>query len=367
MASIEKINISVSEEMLQNILHDCEYFHITQKKNNNLNKNRFFNLLVNNYHEEIVHKFDQRYKEIEEAIKATLYNKNLKEDEIKNIAQSFTQKMTKIKEEEKQEGVKYKKISYNPNKEAERVLKDSTKIDFTNKEDKVAEDAFCNYFDSYGSYFNTLLLDYFSEPMAKRETILYKENYDKLVERCQNQDAITITTRNKKSHKIIPYKLVQGHNGMFTYLLCGEAADTFLNNEPNVNKVMEARCYHLYAIEHVDLDKSNNQKLTKQVKQYLKMMMKKGPEHAINASEKAIIRMNEDGHELFQRVYNDRPIPDGKPEKDGDYYLYKFSDISTNQLFFYFRRFGPDAEILEPKSLRDRLINFYEKSLASYK
>ncbi len=350
MGSTEKINIYVSEETYQNILHDCEYFHIEKNKKGEFIKNRFFTRLVVGYHQAFIDKSELHYKEIKEAIESSLFNKNIDEKEIQEIAQVFSEKMTKTKEK-KRKGIKYKTLSYKPVKETSRMLNDEI-------EDKM----------TFGSYFNSLLIDYFSEPMAKRETILYKPIYDELRSYCNKQTPITIYTKNDKAHKIIPYKIVQGHNGMFNYLLCGESADTLLNNEPNTENITEARCYHLYYIDQIEFDKSRRcDKLSKQVLHQLDMMIKKGPEHAINSSESASIKMTEEGHNLFKRVYSDRPIPDGPAKKKENHYIYTFTDCSLDQLYFYFRRFGPEAEILEPESLRKRLIEFHEQSLAVYK
>ncbi len=354
MASLNKINIYISIDMHQKIMHDCEFFHIEKNKKGEPIKNKFITRLILATNQSFIDQYEQRSNIMKQALEATLKDKEIDEDTVQKIAKKYTEQSLKI-EEKKRKGMKGQSqpLSYKPVDETERFLN---------------SDFLKNTGLSRGSYLKNMLMDYFSEPMAVRETILYKDIYDQLNNFCHKQTPITIYTKNDKPHKIIPYKMVQGHNGMYTYLLCGEIANTLLSHKQNVHKVMEARCYHLFLIDQVDKDhKRRNEKLNEQVIEQLKTMIKKGPEHAINSSNSAKIRMTKVGKSLFTKIYNDRPIPDKQPVKEGKHYIYTFTDCSSDQLFFYFRRFGPEAEVLEPESLRNRLIEFHKKCLDVYK
>lgn len=54
-----------------------------------------------------------------------------------------------------------------------------------------------------------------------------------------------------------------------------------------------------------------------------------------------------------------------REENTADGYL-QYYMCSHNQLELYFRRFGPDAEILYPQALRDKIADYHRLSLQVY-
>ena len=63
---------------------------------------------------------------------------------------------------------------------------------------------------------------------------------------------------------------------------------------------------------------------------------------------------------MFRTHYTHRPIPD---YIEGDYYYF---NCSYAQIYAYFRRFGMEAYIVSPSSLRDKLYKFHKQAINHY-
>lgn len=94
-------------------------------------------------------------------------------------------------------------------------------------------------------------------------------------------------------------------------------------------------------------------------------MLKYGPQYMINDDQESCVRLTDSGVQDFRRIYYGRPTVDRVEEKeDGHYYYFKGS---TDQIFFYFRKFGyADAEIISPESLRQRMFEFHFEACNMY-
>lgn len=105
--------------------------------------------------------------------------------------------------------------------------------------------------------------------------------------------------------------------------------------------------------------------LSDEVRAHLQSMIKYGPQFAINDDVESCVRLTDTGVNSFTRIYSGRPTPN-RIEKDGVDCLYFFT-CSQDQLFLYFRRFGPgEAEVISPNPLRQRMIEFHRGALAAY-
>lgn len=71
--------------------------------------------------------------------------------------------------------------------------------------------------------------------------------------------------------------------------------------------------------------------------------------------------MNSYGIQKFQVVTKNRP---DVLKKDGDLYYFDWSEL---QLEEYFKRFGMDAIVLGPQSLRNRLRKYYGMAVRAYR
>ena len=70
--------------------------------------------------------------------------------------------------------------------------------------------------------------------------------------------------------------------------------------------------------------------------------------------------MTERGKQMYKMIVKNRPAV---TTVDGDKYEFDWPEM---QLEDYFRRFGREAIVIRPKSLKTRLKKYYEEALDAY-
>ena len=82
--------------------------------------------------------------------------------------------------------------------------------------------------------------------------------------------------------------------------------------------------------------------------------------HSVSPNVHAVVRLTEFGIKKFKVVTKNRPIV---TKTEGNIYHFDWPEL---QLEEYFKRFGRDALVLEPESLKERIRKYYYYGLREY-
>lgn len=329
----EKINLYVPRDIGQKLLNDASLFEIFKKDKRTINKNRFLSLLLCNYYSKYLMEKQEYYK----IIKESLSSLDIPDDKPNQIAQyivdnTFTPTMPRRK------GRNPICFSLKPTKETQPIIK---KI-----ENNLTET------DYISQYICKMLVKYCDKPINERERIIFADNFEKIESACKNKNTISfslIWDEKRENHEVFPYAIVPGKEEMFNYLICVE-----LNHETQKEVV---KSYRLCRI--TDLGEGNSQRIiSDEIEKLCELTKEKGPQYAINTTDRICVRLSDRGQILYNRIYFGRP-PFSKIENHEHYHDYYF-DCSVDQVFNYFRKFeGDTAIILSPESLRNKMYIFH--------
>lgn len=337
---MDKINVYVPDNIGTMLENDAVMFEVYKRDGKTINKNRFLGMLVTGYYDDYVAETRSAYEKILAAIETEKLSVNEKEQ----IADKILRE-TVLPTVPSRKGRNPKRLSLKPTKNTE-ILFEQILLELGGN-------------DYISQYFCRMFMGYCDKPFSKREQIIFKASYEMLMAACATQKSLTFKTiwNTNDIHEVIPYKVVTGSEEIFNYLLCAE-----INR--NTGK-QEARAYRLNRIDRLNYGRSMNA-IDDTVRQYLDMMIKYGPQYMINEEEEACVRLNPYGIKSFNKIYYGRPQYDRIERKDDQTYLY--FRCSLDQLFLYFKRFEDgSAEVLYPKSLRNRVIKFHEDAIKAYK
>ena len=337
MLTYEKINVYSSKEMFLLLEKDIRIFEIF-KKNNDLNKNKFLNLLVLGYANEFEEENNVKCLQIEQFLNTEFYNTDNHQ-----LAENIVQTLQISKSNKKNKsGVKL--LSIKPVKESKLVFQD-----------------IINHKDNISGYLVSMFNSYLELPIFERERIIFKENYNKIRESINShREIIFYTIWNKDEiHEVKPIEIVISEDERHNYLIC-------LENNTKLDQV-DIKSYRLNRMERILIKNNNNQlKLTEDLSKKIDIMKINGPQYAINSNNEISVKLSNKGLKTYRRVYLGRPLP-YKIEKIGDGAIYYFN-CSEFQIYKYFLGFSFDeVEILGPENLREKFKNFYEQNFLSYK
>lgn len=339
MSNFEKINIFVPPWVKSQLDADCGMFGILKKDGHTINRNAFLSMVIIGYYDEFVRGANERFN----SIVSCLQQLRLPDSQIQQVASTLVGQPVASKEI-KRFGKGAVSIPYKPTAKTENIIR--------RMRYEVGDDS------HLPRYIAQLFISYCENPISERERIVFKDKYDLLIECCNKKTPVFISTGNQSTsgHTILPYDIVIGKEELFNFLLCQEI-------NPKTSKP-EARAYRMNRINAVSRSRELLV-LDKTVAQYLKKMRLYGAQYEINDDEEICVRLTEAGWRLYNTgIYFGKPVLDSY-KIEGENYFLIFS-CSKNQVELYFRRFGKEAEVLYPNSLRQRLIQFYQSALTVY-
>lgn len=336
MSDLEKLSIYAPKAIAMALDRDAELFEIFKRDGRTINRNRFLSQVLLGYHDSYTEELSRLADTVSEAVGDTVGNVNDRSDLVHRIVQAVSSSMP-----DSRRGADFKRLSLKPTNQTECLIREILD-DLGN--------------DNRSQYFCSMLASYCDRPSSMRERIVFKENTALLENACRQKRMVSFSTTWDKStvHRVVPYKLVAGQDERLNYLLCFEEE----------NRGRQTLAYRLCRISRPRI-LSTSVTLPEYADRHLALMEQHGPQYAINDDERACVRLTPKGIITYQRVYLGRPAYE-RVEHDEDRDLYYFN-CSSDQLFLYFRRFGPgEAEVIAPASLRDRVIAFHAGALKMY-
>lgn len=337
MSDLEKINIYVPRETEALLSSDNEMFEVFKRGGKSVNRNLFLSMLVIGYYDAYIQERRNKHARIMSELDAVDLD----------VAQK-TMLASRILEDvflparSKRLGKNARHLSLKPTEKTEHLL---SKIRYDNQEA-----------DSLSMFLCRMFMSYCEKPFSQRERIIFRQSHDTLTEACKRRQPICFSIAgNDYIHEVIPYAIATGQEEMFNYLLCQE--------ENPKTRMQEACVFRLNRIRGINIsDKTGS--LQDDVQAKLERMKRIGPQYAINDDDEVCVKLTMKGKDLYKRIYFGRPLFE-REENAADGYL-QYYMCSHNQLELYFRRFGPEAEILYPQTLRDKIAEFHRCSLRVY-
>lgn len=324
----EKYKIYLSEDTKNRLVNDAELFEFT-KEDGSVNLNGFLKQLIVNY-------FEQYRKDSDELLESVLGEltsvKSLKAKDASILADKIIR--TYINNKEASTG-KSKVITLTVSGETYNIIKII--------ENNLLKD------NSMSGYIKDMFLSYLSIPRNKREEIIFKQTYEAVNQAIRENRIISFTSTNTKGQwtlRVEPYLISSSKEEQFSYLLCHSPKD------------YKDHTYRISRLRNVFITSDTFQVDAKT----LDRLTKKGARspHAVAPDIHAVVHMTERGKDMYRMIVKNRPAV---AQIKGDKYLFDWPEM---QLEDYFRRFGKEAVVISPKSLKRRLTNYYKEALNAY-
>ena len=322
----EKYKIYLSEDTKTRLATDAELFEFT-RENGTVNLNGFLKELIVNY-------FDQYRSDNEELLGSVLGEltsvKALKPRDANTLADRIIR--TYINNKEPVSG-KSAVITLTVSGASYNII-------------KIIENNLLKE-NSLSGYMKDMFLSYLSIPRSKREEIIFKDSFDTINKAISEGKLLSFSSRGH-DHKVIvePYLIAASKEEQFSYLLCHD------------QRQKKNRSFRISRLSNVFVTSHTFTK-DKKIEEELIRKGARSP-HSMSEDIHAVVQMTERGKQMYTMIVKNRPYV---TYIDGDEYHFDWPEM---QLEDYFRRFGKDAVVIEPKSLRTKLRNYYSRALEAY-
>ena len=324
----EKYKIYLSEDTKSRLINDAELFEFF-RKDGTVNLNGFLKELIVNY-------FDQYRKDNDELLGEMLNEltsvKSMKVKDASALAEKIIR--TYINNKETGSG-KSTVITLTVSGESYSIIKII--------ENNLLKD------NSMSGYIKDMFLSYLSIPRNKREEIIFKPTYEAINKAILENRILTFTSTNSKNQgtvRVEPYLIATSKEEQFSYLLC-HTSDYYKDHTFRISRLRNV----FVTSDVFEKDEKISERLTK------KGM--RSP-HSAAPDIHAVVQMTDRGKQMYKMIVKNRPQVS---KIEGSKYHFDWPEM---QLEDYFRRFGKEAIVIRPKSLKTKLRNYYKDAVEAY-
>lgn len=309
-----KIKVNFDKKTFQTLTNDMKLFRIT-KSDGSPNKNKFMNLLFQNYYSDYL-------KKTEEIISNT--TKIMKKYNLEN--NDFASELAL-------ELYDYKHQSINTyyNESLTFYLSEENEFIFNTINESLSH-------LGASAFFRKLIYRYLDYPQYRREEIIYKHILGPIHEAIATHKSIKL--KLEKNELIMkPYKIGTSKEEIYSYLL------GLVNGSPSSIHILKIK---------IAVVLKNTFDFTEEETKMLSDVYRLGIQFPFKNICKAEIEFNEDGLKLYKSKYLNRP---DIIKVEGNHY---FFECSFDQLLLYFLSFGSKVKIISPEYLAKSIYKSYK-------
>ncbi len=324
----EKYKIYLSDDTRSRLINDAELFEFT-KKDESVNLNAFLKTLIVNY-------FD-RYRHDSENLLS-----NIKQDLI-SITSISDPDAALLADKIISTYIKADRLQSSKNSALTLTVSGSSYEILKIIENNMLKDT------SLSQYLKDMFHSYLSIPRSERETIIFQDTYEDISRALKEHRILSFTNTTsgeEKAFRVEPYIIAPSKEEQCNYLLCKDIASGI----PRTFRISRLRSVFVtpdtFSIDP-DMQKELQEKAIRSP-------------HSVSLTVQAVVRLNKYGVKKFKVITKNRPIVS---KIEGDLYYFDWPEL---QLEEYFKRFGRDAIVIKPASLKEKIKKFYYYGLREY-
>lgn len=214
-----------------------------------------------------------------------------------------------------------------------------------------------SYYSSQGQYIKAILEEYARKTPCEREGIFYYDRLADIQDSIEREVILVVKTMNDALFEVKPYAVMTDTAGLYHYLVGLSESIKYPENPP---KVASFRISRLKRIKQRAKSYRSGKITASQRAVIESQIQSKGVQFLLADNDSIAVRLTEAGVRKFQTQLHLRPVP---VAVEGN--LYRFN-CTNYQAEYYFFKFGKDAVVLEPESLRERFKNNYKAAFEQY-
>ena len=324
----EKYKIYLSDNTRSRLINDAELFEFT-KKDESVNLNAFLKTLIVNY-------FDQ-YRHDSEKLMTNIMR------DLTSITSISARNAAKLADRIVSTYIKNDQFQSKQTSAVTLTVSGSSYDIIKIIENNMLKDT------SLSQYLKDMFNSYLSIPRSEREAIIFKDSYEDISRALKEHKILSFTNTNSgddHAYLVEPYVIAPSKEEQCNYLLC---------MDKNTKKPRTFRISRLRSV-FVTTDSFT---INLEIQKELQEKAIRSP-HSVSLDVQAVVRLNKYGVKKFKAITKNRPIVS---KIEGDLYFFDWPEL---QLEEYFKRFGSDAIVIEPESLKESIRKFYYYGLREY-
>ena len=212
-------------------------------------------------------------------------------------------------------------------------------------------------------YMKALIEEYASHTQYQREAFYFNEWISHAEAAAAAGKLLRITTQNPRGEEtswdLRVYGILPNEAGIFHYLVGRCVLKGGLKSEENIasfrlSRLVDVRILSSSGIRSGSLSSSEKKEIEEKIAHGRVQFL-------IGEKQECVVRLTQKGKQMYKAIQYMKPLP-SEIDEDGNYHF----ECSTYQILQYFYRFGGQAQVLQPQSLRELLREEYRKAYEAY-
>lgn len=337
-------NVTVTLNTYKIIKNDVLLF---RNKNNKLTFNGILNRIIKNYSGKSSADFSYFSDSIEQIINSAL--NNLESEDKKGLSEKLFIAHKKAFFEEKNKPIHGVSFKFS--------ISEKT-MDTLNVNRNIFPDSVSDYSYEYiGKYLHYLFEDYASQSLNFREKIIFADFYDEIENSIKNNKLLRAELHGGAIVFIKPYQIMHDPETNYNYLV---GFSHFENDEKNT-----ICSYRISRLNKISLYGKKETITKNEQNEIEKILAVRTPAYISYEPIQIKVLLTNKGQHLYSILQHNRPEFTAINNKSNDIKEYNFY-CSENQAKNYFLKFGADATIIEPDSLKNEIKEEFEKAVINY-
>lgn len=334
--------IALSRFALTILENDCMLFGCVDRTNSKPSRHKFINRIFCNFYDRADASIEMRLAETRDTYQGLKPKKWTKEadDFLNSVLEKKEEELTQKMEALLSADCVTTSDVISLNKETINILEHSR------------EDIF--YPKGPSKYIRAILEEYALLDALMREKMYFRENIEKLEHFAHNRAVVGITLSGRsRFHQVIPV-LIRPDVYQTHLYLAGLSRGAGAEGRPvsyridHIDSIQCIRPESMFPLATDDLEKAISQR---------------GIQYLTGVKSRIRILLSPEGIRKYQQYTYQRPSYSFIEGDAKNIYVF---NISEYQAQVYFFKFGADAVVLEPKSLRQTFCRLYKKALSKY-
>ena len=209
-----------------------------------------------------------------------------------------------------------------------------------------------------GNFIKAVIEEYARKPYVEREKIIFRNLIETVVSCVTEKRALVITLRDHKRYEVKPYGICTDRGYNYNYLVG-------LSREANSKEPERIASFRLSNIVSFKSSTRSGRITGAQRKDIEEKILAVGVQFLVQDPEIIGIRLSAKGKKSYERQAHLRPAFRSRKENSDGSWIYEFTCTPLQAQYFFFK-YGADAEVLYPASLRENFQKQYEDALSVY-
>lgn len=213
------------------------------------------------------------------------------------------------------------------------------------------------YYKKIGQYLKAIIEEYCAKPFAERELIYFADKVNVIETAVREKRKISVVTAGGDCYTVSPYGIFRDDKSLYNYLV-GYSVK-YGSDEPMRPMSMRISAGNEFKL----CSKRQTFSLNACEKNNLKALLKKrGVQYMVGEEEIIRVVLTETGVGFYNRQLYLRPTV--TEIQNGNEYIFNCTPFQAEA---YFVKFGKEAYVKEPESLREKMKNKYLDAYNSYR